>query len=458
MSDKPEMEVLDTVLEAIGNTPLVRLRRVGSSVPCDLLAKVEYLNPGGSVKDRIGIHMLRSMEREGKLKPGGTVVECTSGNTGMGLALASAVLGYRAIFTMPDKISMEKINLLKAMGAEVIVTPTAVSADSPESYYSVASRLVEETPGAVHTNQYHNPENPVAHYESTGPEIWRQTAGRITHFIATIGTGGTITGTGRYLKEKNPDIKVIGVDPEGSILKEYFETGEMGEAHPYKVEGIGEDIIPSALDFGVVDQMVQVSDRECFHMARRVAREEGIIVGGSCGGAVAGALKALEGVGPDAVAVVILPDIGDRYLSKFYNDEWMRDNGFLEPDAMQVGDVLAAKRDMPALVTIEADHPVKEAVRLVRDLDISVVPVVKDGVVVGTINEGSLMRRVFEDPHCLDLRTEEVMEDPLPQLAPEDSVEKAIEVLAKRSRGVLVFEEGKPVGILTPFDVIGFVS
>jgi cystathionine beta-synthase len=459
MTEKPTMDVLDSVLDAVGNNPLIRLGKLGAGVPADLLVKAEFLNPGGSVKDRIGIRMIEAAARAGNLNPGGTIVECTSGNTGMGLAMAAAVLGYRAVFTMPDKMSAEKINLLKAMGAEVVVTPTAVPPDSPESYYKVAERIVRETPGAFHANQYHNPANPQAHYESTGPEIWRQTAGRITHFVATLGTGGTISGTGRYLKEKNPEVKVIGVDPEGSILKDYFETKRIVEAKPYKVEGIGEDMIPSTLQFDVLDEVVRVNDKESFIAARRLAREEGLLVGGSCGSALAGALKALAGTREGDVAVVLLPDVGTRYLSKFYNDEWMRDNGFVEPQAIAVKDVLAHKRaTVPALISVEADRPVREAISLVREHDITFVPVTRGGTVVGTAHETALMRLVFENPAALEQPTETVMDPPLPRLDPRDTVQDAMKVLSKRTPAALVYEGETAVGILTSFDLIDFVS
>ena len=459
MSDKQAMDVKDSVLDLLGNTPLVRMAKIGEAVPCDLLAKMEMMNPGGSVKDRIGIHMIRAAEREGRLKPGGTIVECTSGNTGMGLALAAAVMGYKAVFTMPDKMSLEKINLLKAVGADVVVTPTAVPADSPESYYKVAERIVQETPGAFHTNQYHNQANPEAHYLTTGPEIWEQTKGRITHLVASLGTGGTISGTGKFLKEQNPDIKVIGVDPEGSILKEYFYTKRMTEAKPYKVEGIGEDIIPTSTHFEYVDEVVQVNDKECFLTARRISREEGILSGGSCGAAVAGALKALRNTGADDVAVVILPDTGERYLSKVYNDEWMRDNGYLEPGSISVYQVLNSKsKAMPSLVSVSPGMTVRDAVQIVKEHDISFIPVLDGSKNLGSLHENSLIRRVLEDTSYLDERVEDVMKPPLSTLQPSDSVRAAMKHLGLREPAVLIVEDGRPMGILTRTDVIGFIS
>lgn len=454
-----DVQYYDSILGLIGNTPLIRLNKVTRGLKPTLLAKVESFNPGGSVKDRIGIKIIEEAEKKGLLKPGGTIVEATSGNTGMGLAITAAVRGYRAICTMPDKMSLEKINLLKAMGAEVVVTPTAVAPESPDSYYSVARRLAKEIPNAFLANQYYNDDNPLAHYESTGPEIWKQTAGKITHFITSMGTGGTISGTGRYLKEQNKDVKVIGVDPEGSILRDYFYTKQLTKAHPYKVEGIGEDIIPGTTHFQYIDEIVKVNDRECLNTARRLAREEGILGGGSCGAAVAGAIKFLRDKDEDTLAVVILPDTGERYLSKVYNDAWMRDNGLLELEDVRIGDVLRAKKGpMPGLVSIDAADTVRRALELIKEYDISQIPVFLDGNMAGSVNENTVMRAVLENPNIIEERVGRLMESPLPTVDIHEPVREAITLLSKKNASVLVMENSHAAGILTRTDVIGFVS
>src|SRR5918996_1665034 len=412
-------DITDSLLELVGHTPLLRLSRIGRDMDCELLAKLEMLNPGGSVKDRIGLRMIESAEHEGLLRPGGTIVEPTSGNTGVGLAIAAVLKGYRCIFTMPDKMSPEKIALLRAYGAEVVVTPTAVPPDSPESYYRVADRLTEEIPGAFQPNQYHNPDNPESHYHSTGPELWEQTQGRVTHFVSGVGTGGTITGTGRYLKERNPEIVVVGADPQGSLY-----TGS--EPRPYLVEGIGEDFWPETLDRGVVDRWVTVSDRDSFGCARRVTREEGLLVGGSSGTAVHAALAVARELGPDHVVVVILPDSGRSYLSKLYSDSWMLEVGMLDRPgtAARIGEVLAEKRriepTIPDLVAVPAHVKVGAAIDLLQQYGISQMPVAKSdqpediSEIVGSIRERSLLDRVFRDRDVIGRDVVEVMDAPLP--------------------------------------------
>jgi cystathionine beta-synthase len=450
----------ESIIETIGNTPLVRLNKVTRGLKATLLGKVESFNPGGSVKDRIGIKILAEAEKKGLIKPGGTIVEATSGNTGMGLAIAAAVKGYRAVFVMPDKMSLEKINLLKAMGAEVVVTPTAVPPESPDSYYSVARRLGKEIPNAFLANQYYNDDNPLAHYETTGPEIWKQTGGKITHFFVATGTGGTISGTGRYLKEQNPNVKVVAIDPEGSILRDYFYTKQMTTARPYKVEGIGEDIIPGTTHFQYIDEFIKVNDRECLNTARKVSREEGILVGGSGGAAVAGAVKYLRDKGPEVLGVVIIPDTGERYLSKLYNDAWMRDNGLLELEDVTAGDVLKSKKSrVPELVTVDAADTVRRALDLIREYDITSIPVFLDGKMAGSINESTVMRAVLEAPGVLDERVGRLMEGPLPTVQSDDPVREIIGILAQKSTSsVLVMENSHAAGIVTRTDVIGFVS
>jgi cystathionine beta-synthase len=457
------VEIAESLLDLVGNTPLVRLRRVGRDLPCDLVAKVELFNPGGSVKDRPAIAMIDEAERSGELQPGGTIVEPTSGNTGVGLAIVAAQRGYRCIFVMSDKMSDEKVALLRAYGAEVVVCPTAVPPEHPDSYYSVADRLTRETPGAFRPNQYYNQANPAEHERSTGPEIWRQTDGRITHFVAGVGTGGTITGVARALKAKNPDVQIIGADPEGSVF-----SG--GTGRPYLVEGVGEDFWPPTYDPTVVDRVVQVSDTESFAAARRVTQEEGLLIGGSCGTAVHAALVVGAELGPDDLVVVLLPDSGRGYLSKIYNDEWMTRFGFLVADGPTAGQVLNAKldadrgRDVPELVLITPDEPARRGVALMRELGVSqlVVTVTKElplaaKEVSGTLSELSLMDKAFRDPSVLDRPVGEVMEPAMPMVGIGETVSDIVDRLDAAS-SVLVLDGGHPIGVLTRSDVLSFLA
>ena len=453
----PLMDVADSMLELIGNTPLVRLDRIGRDLACHLLAKLELLNPGGSVKDRPALTMIDAAERDGRLRPGGTIVEPTSGNTGVGLAIVAARRHYRCVFVMPDKVAPEKISLLRAYGAEVIVCPTTVAPEHPDSYYSVSDRVARDTPGAFKPDQYHNPHNPEAHEGTTGPEMWRQTAGRITHFVAGIGTGGTITGVGRYLKQKNPAIQVIGADPVGSVY-----SG--GSGRPYLVEGIGEDFWPETYDPTVVDRVVAVSDRNSFLTARRVTREEGILVGGSTGTAVWAALEVGRELEPSDVVVVLVPDSGRGYLSKVYDEKWMADYGFLRSSGVTAGEVLARKEsDIPQLVHVHPDERVRDVIALFREFEVSQVPVVKAELplaaaeVVGAVHERDLMELAFRDPSMLDRPVGEAMGPPLPTLGSGEPVDVAVERL-ESSAALLVLDAGHPVGVLTRSDLLGFLA
>ncbi|HEX7078182.1 MAG TPA: cystathionine beta-synthase [Candidatus Eisenbacteria bacterium] len=451
--------IYDSILETIGETPLVRIRHMAQDCKATVLAKVEYFNPGGSVKDRIAVAIVSEAEAKGLLKPGGTIVEATSGNTGTGLAMVAAVKGYRAILCMPDKVSIEKINLLKSFGAEVIVTPTAVPPDSPESYYEVARRLAREIPGAYLANQYFNPTNPEAHFRSTGPEIWNQTGGKIDYFVASLGTGGTISGTSRYLKSKNPKIKVIGADPVGSILKDFFYTKQMVPAKTYKVEGIGEDFIPGTTDFSVIDEIVQVNDFQSLNTARRLAREEGILAGGSSGTALTVALQVARQAKEGETVVVLIPDTGERYLSKVHSDEWMRDNRLLDSSAVTVGDVVRGKRNhVPTLVSVNYDETCSRALDLIREFNISQLPVLKDGKVVGSVTEGALLQTVLSGNAQGDTRLEYLLEKPLPTVPLDAHLPRVMKLLAASNAAVAVDESGRPAGILTRFDLLEYIT
>jgi cystathionine beta-synthase len=451
------MDVLDTFMDAAGSTPLVRLHRVTRGVRPQVLAKLEMLNPGGSVKDRIGLRMIHAAERAGRLKPGGTIVEPTSGNTGHGLAIAAAIKGYRCIFVMPDKMSQEKVSLLRAYGAEVVITPTAVPPESPESYYRVADRLTEEIPGAFQPNQYFNEENPTAHYETTGPELWEQTEGRIDVLVAGVGTGGTITGTGRYLKERKSGLVVVGADPEGSVF-----SGD--QPRPYLVEGIGEDFWPKTFDPQVVDRYVRVSDRDSFLTARAITTQEGILVGGSSGTALYAALQVAPEFDVDAVIVVIFPDTGRNYLSKLYSETWMLQYGFMaRPEILTVDQILAAKGgDLPPLVAVGAHEKVRHAVDVLQEYGISQAPVVRDDsgevtALVGSIRERALLDRIFRDPDALQADVAEVMGPPLPLVEDRDPVEVAFEHL-QSAPAVVVSSIGKALGVLTRSDLLEFLA
>ncbi|HEV2249621.1 MAG TPA: cystathionine beta-synthase [Candidatus Limnocylindria bacterium] len=453
------MPIASDVLGLVGNTPLVQLSRIGKGLRPRIVAKLEMLNPGGSVKDRIGLAMIEDAEQRGLLKPGGTIVEPTSGNTGVGLAIAAALKGYRLVCTLPDKQSQEKRDILRAYGAEVVICPTAVAPEDPASYYKVAERLAKELPGGFMPGQYWNQQNVAAHYRTTGPELWAQTDGTLTHFVLGIGTGGTVTGAGRYLKERNPKIQIVGADPEGSIYT--------GDVHPYKTEGIGEDFWPGTFDPTIVDRWVRVPDRDSFLLARRITREEGILAGVSSGTAMFAALEVAKELDETALVVVLLPDSGKSYLSKLYNDEWMRQNGFLQRFAhlMRVGDVIRDREGgTPQLVVVSRGDTVRSAIDTMQRYGISQIPVVENGAassvrdIVGSVQERTMLDRVFREPALVDATVERVMEEPFPVVGAEEDIERLYAELAGDVPALLAVDHDRPVSVITKADLLEFVA
>src|SRR5579863_10485424 len=452
----------NNILEAVGRIPLIRLNRINQGLKPQMWIKAEMLNPGGSVKDRIGITMIDDAEKKGLLKPGGTIVEGTSGNTGMGLALVAAVRGYKCVFTTTDKQSKEKVDLLKALGAEVIVCPTAVEPEDPRSYYSVAKKLAREIPNSHYANQYENPANPEAHYRTTGPEIWKDTDGKITHFVCGLGTGGTATGAGRYLKEQNSNLKVIGVDPHGSLFYEYWKTGNIGKARTYVVEGIGEDILPATMDFSVLDDVRQVNDEECFLWARRLAKREGIFTGGSGGGCVSAALRVARECGKGDVVVAFLPDSGSRYLSKIYNDSWMRELGYADTEVtLTAADVIRVKRQNGKtrdLMTVGPNRTVFQALQTMQQQDISQIPVFEDERSIGTMFEDKILNLALQGKDLRKLIVREVMGPALPQVAANAPVERVTHLLSHESPAVFVEMDTGKLEVLTEFDLMDTIA
>ncbi|MFQ5943173.1 MAG: pyridoxal-phosphate dependent enzyme [Anaerolineales bacterium] len=457
------MQVYEDILGTIGRTPLVRLSRVTHGIPCQILAKLEFFNPGGSVKDRIAMPILEAYEQSGELSPGGTVVEATSGNTGVALAIACALKDYQAVFVMPDKMSQEKIQLLRAFGARVVITPTAVAPDDSRSYYSVAERIVEETPNSVLANQYHNPANPESHRLTTGPEIWEQTDGKVTDVVIGMGTGGTISGIGQFMRENAHNVRIIGVDPKGSLLHDVWKAGgtrEGIEASTYKIEGIGEDFVPTTLDLGLVDEVVQVDDAEAFRWTRRLVREEGIFCGGSSGAALAGAVKAAEGLGTDRLMVVVFPDSGSRYLSKVFSDDWMREHGFLELDRRRVPvSEIASARGISNLIIATENDPLQDVISRMRDNGVSQLPVVDEkGALVGLVSEVDLLDHMLKSDHDAAKSIASMVNEDIGRAHEADPLEEVLPELVSRKVIVLTDEVGGPTGIVTVIDALEYVA
>jgi cystathionine beta-synthase len=448
----------NSIVETIGNTPLVKLNRVTRNIKGTILAKLEYFNPGNSMKDRMAVKMIADAEKNGLLKPGGTIIEGTSGNTGMGLALAAIAGGYKCIFTLADKQSREKIDILRAIGAEVIVCPTNVPAEDPKSYYSVAKKLSNEIPNSFYVNQYDNLSNTAAHYESTGPEIWQDTEGRITHFAAGVGTGGSMSGIGKFLKEKNSAIVTIGIDSYGSVFKKYKETGifDEKEIYPYLTEGIGEDILPKNVDFDVIDHFIKVTDKDAAIMARRLAREEGMFIGWSCGSAVHGALEyARKNLTEKDMMVILMPDHGTRYLNKIYNDNWMKDHGYLEEREFATArDILRKQGNHQRLVTIDVDLTIEEAILVMSQEGISQVPVTRGEQIIGTVTDSRILKNLIENPGISKEKVQEIMDDPLPFVAMDNTVDVLSSLIDKKVSAVLVRDENNQTHIITQHDIL----
>ncbi len=452
----------NNILDAVGHTPLIRLNRINKGLKPQIYVKAEFANPGGSVKDRIGISMIDEAEKKGLLKPGGTIIEGTSGNTGMGLALVAAVRGYKCVFTTTDKQSKEKVDLLKALGAEVIVCPTAVEPEDPRSYYSVAKKLAREIPNSYYPNQYDNPSNPEAHYRTTGPEIWEDSEGQITHFICGIGTGGTVSGVGKYLKEKNPDVKIVGVDPYGSLYYDFVKTGATIKAKTYVVEGIGEDFFPTTMNLKILDDIIQVNDEECFVVARRLAKMEGLFTGGSGGGCISATLRLARNLGPKDFVVALLPDTGTRYLSKVYNDLWMHERGYVDAaTAITAAEVVNAKHasgKVRELVIARPHQTVFHALKTMQEQDISQIPVFEENIPIGTIYEDQILNLALQGKDLRKLVVREMMSKPLPQVPKTAPVERVTQILSHENPAVFVEMGDSRFEILTKYDLMSTVA